>query len=297
MESLAFFILGAWWKAVLTATFFGLLGLYVLPFTLASGGAIALWTLRYGLRSGLVVALVAAGLVLAGAQVLPPRPGFPFPPALALYPPLLLMAELLRWTASQGMALTALAIYLMFYLLWIHWWTGDVVQFWDDWLKEAIRNVEGATLKGFYVEGTIRLFNGLVAFIYGVSTFVSLLLACWWRSLLFHPGEFKAEFLELRLPPLLLALFVGLMWFCGAALENRLLMSDLLIVGMGIYLFQGLAVLHGMQQQLRLRWYFLLPIYFGFWVMPPYVITGLALVGAIDAFVDFRRRFGEREEP
>ncbi len=296
MEGLALLILESWWRAVLATTFFGLLGLYVLPFTIASAAAAALYTLRYGIRSGLVVTLLSIGLMAALNGVLPERPGFPFPPVFALFPPLLLSAELLRRTASLGAALSALALYMALYLLWTHWSLGDVVQFWDRWLREAVKNVPGATVRGFYQEGTVRLFNGLVAVLYEVTTFVALLLARWWWSLVIEPGGFKREFLQLRTPPVLLALFVGLMWFVGSALEDRLLMSELFIVAMGTYMFQGLAALHGLKEIYGWRWYFLLPVYAAFWVMPSQIIPALALFGTADLFVDFRRRLGKREE-
>ncbi|KXJ41172.1 MAG: hypothetical protein AXA67_06395 [Methylothermaceae bacteria B42] len=294
MYEFAAFIMGARWRAVVLASLFALTGVYFVPMVILSAAVIALVTLRNGWLEGIVIFIAAAVVTLGIFMALPPRPGFPFPLAIVLWPPVMVAAEVLRRTYSQGFALLAVAAFMLAYVAVVHSLTGDVVAFWEQWLQQAVANVKGATVEGFKHDGTLRLFNGLVAMLYTASVVSALLLARWWQAILYNPGGFQKEFCQLRLPRSMLLGAVLLIWLAGTV--NKILMVDLLMVAMMIYLFQGLAVLHGMLVKQGLTGFLMVPVYGLLLFMPQYGVMGLALLGAIDTFIDFRRRI-EADKP
>jgi hypothetical protein len=295
VREIASFILASRWRAVLAAAGFGLGGVYFLPLILLSAAAVGLVTLRRGGWEGLLT--LGAASVLTGAMFwfLPPRPGFAFPLVFALWPPVWIGAMVLRYTSSQGASLTVMGVLTVIYVVAMHAITGGaVVDFWRSWLERAIANVPGATVEGFDYEGTLRLLNGLVAMIYGMSAFAALLLARWWQALLYYPGGFKSEFLALRTPRFLLPALIAGMWLAGYF--SQLVLADLVLVALAIYLFQGLAVVHAVISLRDLSGFWLALVYGLLVLIPQYGIVGLAWLGAIDSLFDLRSRMQADED-
>ncbi|MCX8048403.1 MAG: hypothetical protein N3A55_01920 [Methylohalobius sp.] len=290
MREIAAFIMAGRWRALIAAGGFGLLGVFFLPLLLLSAAAVGLVTLRRGAREGGITMLGAACLVGSAFWLLPARPGFAFPLVFALWPPVWVGALVLRHTFSQGVSLTVVGMLIWGYVAAMHALTGDVVGFWRAWLEQAIANVPGATVEGFDYEGTLRLMNGLVAMVYGLSVFASLLLARWWQAILYYPGGFQSEFCELRTPRWLLPVLVAVLWLAGY--WSRVLLADLLLSAMAVYLFQGLAVVHRIVSVRNLSGFWLVPPYGLLVLMPQYAVVGLALLGALDSLFDLRHRAG-----
>lgn len=295
MREIAAFIMASRWRGVAVAGVCGLLGVFFIPLILLSAATVGLVTLRRGGWEGVLVMAAAAIIVEGVFLLLPPRPGFPFPLVLALWPPVWIGALVLRYTFSQGLSLAVIGVWVLIYVAMMHVLTkGDVEGFWEAWLAQAIANVPGATVEGFRRDGTLRLMNGLVAMAYFASAIVSLLLARWWQAILYHPGGFHAEFCQLRLPRWLLPVLVGVIWLAGY--WSKILLADLMIVSMSIYLFQGLAVLHGIVSLRSLSSFWLVPAYALLVFLPQYAVIGLAFLGVVDSWLDFRRRAEVEED-
>lgn len=260
----------------------------VLPLGLLSAAALGLVALRKGWLEGVVIAAGAAAVVWVGWSMMEHRPGLDFPVVFAVWLPLLVCAESLRRTESQGLALIVTGVIVSGFVLGMHWVTGDVVAFWQSWLKRAVAAVPGATVQGFERDGTLRLMNGLVAVLYGFAMMFSLLCARWLQSLVYNPGGFGREFQRLRLPRLALPVIVGAIWASGSV--SQTLVADLLMVAIMMYFFVGLAVVHGLVTIRRLHWGWSAPPYVALAFAPQYALVGLALVGAADALIDFRAR-------
>ncbi len=286
MEEIAAFIMASRWRAMAVAAVCALIGDYFLPLIIVSAAVIALVTLRRGLWEGLLVLAGAGVLTWLGFMWLPPRPGFPFPLAFALWLPLLPVALVLRNTFSQGYALLTLWGLMVAYVGLTHALTGDVVAFWKHWLTLAVANVKGATVYGFEREGTLRLLNGLVAMLYTLCLFAALALARWWQALLYHPGGFGEEFYHLRLPRWLLPLAIALVW--GAGYLDQVLMVDLLLVGLAVYTIQGLAILHCLLDLQNASGLWMILVYGALLFLPQYAFIGVALLGAMDSLIDLR---------
>jgi hypothetical protein len=290
MREVAAFLMRSLWIAGLAAGFFGVLALRLPPFAILGSAVVALVALRRGWVYGLTVALLAGLLVGIAWGLLPARPGLAFPLVFALWPPLLIATETLRRTESQGLALLAVGLAVAGYVVAMHLAVGDVVAFWHEWLKRAVAAVPGATVKGFEENNTLRLMNGFLGVLYGLSLMVALLFGRWLQSLLYHPGGFGPEFRRLRLPRLVLLLAVAAVWAAGG--WNPILVADLFMAGLLMYFFVGLAVIHGVIAARGLPVGWTAPIYIALLYFPEMVLAGLALVGALDTFVDFRAQKG-----
>lgn len=290
MRDVAAFLMRSLAIAALAAGFFGILALRLPPFAILSSAVVALVALRRGWIFGLAVAAAAGILVGAAWFLLETKPGLAFPLVFALWPPLLIAAETLRRTESQGAALLAVGLTVATYVVAMHLVVGDVVAFWHEWLKRAVAAVPGATVKGFEENNTIRLMNGFLGMLFGLSLMVALLFGRWLQSLLYNPGGFGPEFRRLRLPRLLLPLAVAVVWVAGW--WNPILVADLFMAGILMYFFAGLAVIHGVIAIRGLPVGWTVPIYIALVYFPEMVLAGLALVGALDTFVNFRAQRG-----
>jgi hypothetical protein len=292
MRDVAVFLMGRLWIAGLAAGFFGILALGLAPFAILSSAVVALVALRRGWLYGLIVALFAGLLVGAAWWALEARPGLAFPLVFALWPPLLAATETLRRTESQGLALLVVGLTVVGYVVAMHLVVGDVVAFWHEWLKRAVAAVPGATVKGFEENNTIRLMNGFLGVLYGLSLMVALLFGRWLQSLVYNPGGFGPEFRRMRLPRLVLPVAVAVVWAAGW--WNPILVADLFMAGILMYFFVGLAVIHGVIAVRGLSSGWAVPVYIALVYFPEVVLAGLALVGALDAFVNFRAQGGRQ---
>lgn len=288
MRQLARFIMRGRIQAIGIAGLFGVVSIFVIPMGYVSGAALGLVALRKGDMEAVFVLAGAGILALLAEVVTPARPGLDFPLVVAIWLPVMVCSAVLRASRSQGMVLLTIGIFAALFVLGMHLIMGDVVAWWKQWLETVVSGVEGAALKGFEEDGTLRLMNGLVAVLYGFSLMITMILARWWQAILYNPGGFREEFHALRLPRMLLPAVVAVLLLAG--LVSKDLLSDLFMVCVMVYFFQGLAVMHAMTATRRFGWGGLAPIYAALFLFPQYVLVGLAILGALDGIVDFRTR-------
>lgn len=105
MQHFASLIVRNTWVAGAFTGAFGLMALRLPPFAIVSAGLLAFVALREGWRRGCLVMGLAGLLVSAGWLWLGSRPGLPFPLVFALWPPLLIMTQVLRSSGAPGRAL------------------------------------------------------------------------------------------------------------------------------------------------------------------------------------------------
>lgn len=291
MRELASLIMRSRLHAVFVAGVFGALSLVFLPAAFLSAAALGLIALRKGIANAFIIAMGASCLVAAGWWMVNLRPGLGFPIVLVLWIPVLVGCVVLRRSRTQGLALLTVASLCVLWVIAMHLMTGDVVAFWRNWLARAVSGVPGATVQGFERDGTLPLMNGLVAYFLGFSAMLSVLMARWMQSLLYYPGGFGEEFRRLCLPPVLAVMVIASLLAVSAF--SRVLLSDLFLIGLMMYLFVGLAVIHGILNKRRLSWVWAAPPYIAMAMMPQYAILGLAFLGAADGFARFRARVAD----
>lgn len=281
------------WVTGALAGLFAVFALRLPPFAILSSALVVMLTLREGWLKGVWV-MLTGGLIVATAWFWKgsPMPGLAFPLVCAFWPPLLVMAALLRRSrTSLGHCLLVTGIVMVAFVLLMHTLTGDVVGFWQEWLRRTLAAIPVAPkLKQVPETDTIHLINGFVGLIYGVSLFLSLLLGRWLHCLAEQSRDFGEEFRRLTVPIWILPLAVALIWAAG--LWDPVLLTDLLMVAILIYFFVGLAVIHGVIAVRGLPPVWLLPLYLMITFFPPEALATLALIGAIDPFIHFRDQQG-----
>ncbi|MBT3438038.1 MAG: hypothetical protein HOH02_12030 [Oceanospirillaceae bacterium] len=124
---------------------------------------------------------------------------------------------------------------------------------------------------------------------------LAILLACtvlarWWQSALFNPGGFQTEFHQLRLP----------VWLTGSlallvfGLSNIADMTQWLFILAIPLLFAGLALVHGLVEQMKLGRMWLIATYLGLLFSSALVFTLLALLATLDSLFGLRKRLPVR---
>ena len=147
---------------------------------------------------------------------------------------------------------------------------------------------------------------GGVAATWFMGTVVSLCLARYWAALIDRPGAFGEEFRRLRfgrwlllLVPVLLV--VGVLF--GGAKPNltiimwvtlSLLLAQLYLVGMVVFLIQGISVAHALVNEFSASSAWLVGFYLLLIFVAPQGATVVSVAGYADGWVDFRARVRAR---
>ncbi len=264
------------------------MSIYWLPLSLFSGAAAALVALRKGYIQAFYILAVSAVLILVSLMLSPAKPGFPFPVVFALWAPVLAGTWWLRATASQSDALMAVGAVCAVFVIGMYLAVGDVVAWWNEWIVSAMPGIRDQGSAEFGPIDDIRLANGFVAMLLGFGAMFAILFARWMQGSLFNPGGFAAEFAAIRIPrTVLVGILVVLL---AASAFNNQMMTDLFMVAIMIYFFQGLSVVHGIVIRRRLNRNWLVVPYLGLVFLPQFLIPALAILGVVDSFLDFRSR-------
>ncbi len=302
MRALAKFVMSRRIQAVLVAVGFALLGLLLPPASYLSGAAVALVTLRRGAREGVLIiaGATAAAAVLAGLVLGDTVPALVF--VLGMWLPLWLLAIVWRNTVSLAWTLQAAAGIGVLTVVLMHLVLQDPAAWWRA-LLEALRPAmeqagvfaDGAAMEGA-LDAAARLMTGLMAAALVFSLMISLFIARWWQAALYNPGGFRQEFHALRADRRIAAVLVVVLLL---SLVDRgvigALATDLAMVGVVLYLFQGLALIHGMVAAFRANIFWLVGLYALMVLASPQMVLLLSAMGFADTWFDFRAHFPKAE--
>lgn len=262
-----------------------------------SGAAIALVTLRLGVRAGLEViagSAVAVGLFTA---VVSNNPFFGLGFVFVLWLPVLALAVNLRRTANQGRMVLLAALFGITLIIGFHVATQDPAAWWNAMLVEAMQvagtQTGAISMDMALLEEVSGLMTGVMAALLCLTLILSVLLGRWWQAILYNPGGFRSEFQTLRL---------GLRSSIGAVALMLISMlgeggassiaSDILLLGVALFALQGVAIVHSLvaKKGAGIGWLIgmyvlvLLPV-----TMTQTILT-LAVAGFIDNGFDFRAK-------
>ncbi|MFP6781982.1 MAG: hypothetical protein VCB59_09830, partial [Gammaproteobacteria bacterium] len=248
MRAVAKFAMRSPIAASISAAAYALFALFFAPFMIVSGAIVGLATLRHGVGLGARVtgsALLITGIAYYSLLV---TPGVVL--LLATWIPLMFAAQILRTTENQGLALSICAICAGFYTVIVRFAVPDVGDHWATRLRTLGNTVkeQGGT---FFSDAEIEQISGVMheSTIVVVSLFwiCSLLVSRWWQSELYNAGGFGTEFRDLVIPkPLsvVAAIIAGMALVQLSSGEAHGLASDLLVVLVVLFAFQGLALIH-----------------------------------------------------
>lgn len=297
MQSIVDFILKGRIQAALITSLAAVISFYA-PFSaLISSAAIGLVTLRKGWVEAITVIAISAIPVAFMLQADLGRTAIAIPLLFFLSFPTVLINYLLDRFHSQGVAILAAALVSISFVLLLRLTFQDIDLFWSEWLGNTVKYVKGATVSGFSREGSLPFVTGLIASTLTICMILTALVSRWLQSGCFNPGGFYKEFQALRIPK-------GATWFTLATLLGYLslsygegnLLSELLMISVIAYTFQGLAMLHGATKTVELPRMWLLIAYLSLFLLPRFTMVMLALIGIADSHFDFRNWKSNKKE-
>lgn len=286
--------------AVLTASAL-LVGIALPPFAWLSAAMMALVMLSAGPAGALRVAVPALVISVAGGWLAIGSPYVPALTALASWLPVLLVAGVLRTTTRLDLALAAAAVVGWVIVLSVHAVAGDPAALWQGLLEGMIPaermapDFDTDPARVAELIGRVApLMTGLVAASTVASCITALFLARWWQAALYNPGGFRGEFHQLRLGQAAAMVTAALMAL--SALTEAPLVFGLALVAGVVYLFQGLAVVHGLVAARGMHLGWLVGMYVLGVVLFLQMALALIIIGIVDAWVDLRRRAGQTSD-
>ncbi len=289
-------------QAAMGAVVTAMLALLITPFSVVSTGLVVLATLRNGPREGfLVVMLSTLALTVLGMLVfrMPLELGglglMLWVPAWALASALGRSGSLMK--ALETAALAGFVVVGLQYLI-----LGDPAAFWAELLQEYLGQaldpeVVSESDQHKVLEMLAGWMPGGIAASWLLSMAFALMFGRWGQAVLDGSGGFGREFRGLRasrswlfLLPVLLGLsLIG---------EGPNITGQLYLVGIVLFLLQGLAVAHGLVAATGASPGWLFGVYFLMFVGLPHSVTAVAAAGYADGWLDFRAKVrGTRQPP
>lgn len=205
-----------------------------------------------------------------------------------------MFAIVLRKHGSWRLVLELAVLFGFIAVVGVHVFLGDVHGWWANHLSIYVGEVSKVTSWKLSASDTQQLIHrlapiatGVTAFVILFGTWLLLFLARWWQTVLFHPGELRKEFLQVRMGRgLAVILVVG---FIGVWLKLSFII-DFLPVLLLPFMIGGLSVLHFLVSIKKGLFLLLILMYIGLFFLPFFVVLLLSSAGYFDAWFDFRKR-------
>ncbi len=295
MRFLADFVMRGRFQATAMVGFLGILSWLLPPVSLVSLALLGLVTLRQGGRAGAEVAILATlGLALVALT------GDLWKPALGVvllgWLPIWLLGLWLRTGGSLGLAVHGTL--LMTVGLWLGFliWTGGETT----WLAEQLEPLRQALVTSErlgeedsrWVVGQMLLWlPGMMAGAFFLQLTLSLFLARSLQALLYNPGGFQEEFVNLRATPWMSGVYLPLaLLSLGLGADAPDWVRALWLLTVPLFLMAGLAMLHYLVSRARLHAAWLVVIYGLLMTVPLPTLMIVSGVGLADSWVNFRGR-------
>lgn len=296
MKAFAAWVMKGRMQAVIAATVLAVLALLITPLAVFSAAVIVLTVLRQGWREGaLVVGSSLAAITGLGGLL------FQMPLATLmiggmLWLPAAVLGGVLGRTGSLRLAIEAAVIGAGLIVAAQYVLMPDPAAFWADALNEFIvQRVDPAALEGANLGALVELMAGWMvgglAATWLLGSVVSLVMARYWAALLDRPGAFGEEFRQLRFGRWLL-LLVPVLLVVGVLMTGGKpsLIGQLYLVGMVVFLVQGISVAHGLVAEFGASPAWLVGLYLLLVFVAPQGATMVALAGYVDGWLNFRAR-------
>ncbi len=299
MRAVASFAMRRRSNAIMVAVVFAMFAILLPPVAYLGSATVGLVTLRQGPRPGLWVILGSfLGVALLGLLIFEnAAPALFF--LLFLWLPLWLIAWLLRSTASQPLALEGAALLGALALVGAYLVIGDPAPMWRGALEAIVKPaLEQAGMESdtaavqAALDQVAGLMNGVLAASLFLSLVLSLLVARWWQAQLYNPGGFAQEFHTLRFHKSVGGVAIAVLvaaWLLPG--EPGHFAVDLSLTVLVLYLFQGLAAVHGLVAISGANYGWLVALYAFMFFALPQMLMLLAAVGLADVWLNFRTRF------
>ena len=305
MKRLAAFVISGYGQAVFCVVMFTGLAFVIPVASIFSGATLGLSVFRFGFQRTLFI-IAAAALVLLGISLISAHfstvslyTGSVWGFVVVQWLPVAALAQLVRTTKSLSLLLQSCAVLAVLTVLGIFVFVPDSAAMWAEVLHWAIQDETSASFESSpelaeqYNNVLLELMTGFVVSAILLIWIVSVLLACWWQSLLIEPGSFKKSFVAIELSKVAAAL--GLAGLAIATLSENSTVIEIVIVLMTVFLFQGIAAAHFLLSRQNGRKVFLFLFYAAFVLLPvlPVLPSLVGIFGMLESFMNLRGRSGQ----
>jgi len=297
---MASFIMAGRMQAAIFVVLSTLISLVLSPLIVFSNAAIALITLRKGWQQGILYALLASVTLVVVSILLQQQASSGLIAGVATWLPMVLIASALAVTNSWGKTLQLTLLLGTAGVLLFHLTHPDVNAFWKPVLEQVkpllLKTQQTYQLSESKIDEIINnaayWMTGIFAAVFAVIATLSLIIARNWQALLYNPGGFGEEFRQIAIgKQASIAFIVGI---AIAVITANHLIIELIMVGVAVFMFQGLSLAHSIvkQREMNVRW--LVGLYVLMFLLLIQMIVLLATFGLVDNFADFRRKIANR---
>jgi len=296
---MASFIMAGRMQAAIFVIASTLISLLLPPMIVFSNAAIALITLRKGWQQGVIFTLLATITLILISVILQKSAGSGVIAGLITWLPMVLLASALAITRSWAKTLLLILAFSAIGVLLFHLIHPDASAYWKPMLEQMkpfLLKVQQANQTsgniGKSIDETINnaanWMTGAFAAALAIISILSLIIARNWQAQLYNPGGFGEEFRQIHIgKQASIALVVAIVI---AVLSSNQLIVELIMVGIAIFLFQGLSLAHAMVKKRGMNTRWLIGLYILMVLLPIQMIVLLATFGIIDNFADFRAK-------
>ncbi|NOX43102.1 MAG: hypothetical protein GXP19_05125 [Gammaproteobacteria bacterium] len=288
-------------QAVLITVVFGVFSLIIFPFSLLSGAAIGLVTLRQGMKQGAIVvisAIVATALI---AFISLGEPFFAIGFAAIVWIPIWLLAAILRYTISLQKTLLFSVLFGWLTIIITYsvlddpaaWWYESVI---DPWFTPVLNQPEVGDeqrqLVQTFMKESAEVMTGALAVFIMYYHLLMLIIARWWQSMLYNPGGFRSEFCSLNLGKALTLTLLGFGAVTMLATGNvSTIAGHFAVVVFALFTLQGLAIIHSVVEKLSASTSWLVAAYIFLYFIWQFV----ALAGLLDNWLNLRNYVNKKK--
>lgn len=278
-------------QAIIAASTLALFSLKFPPISILSLAAVALVTLRLGAVEGIYLQ-IGAGMAAAllGFFALD-NYQFALLYALLLWLPVWLIAVILRVSRQLSMAVEVAVFIGMLGVAGFYLFVGDPPTLWAGFLEVMVKQTSApvADMQD-WIDNFSRYMTGMFAAGAVFSLLFGLFLGRWWQALLFNPGGFKQEFLQLNTSPKLAIssiVVLAVAFFAGGTVSE--VAWNMVILLFVLYTVTGTSVLHVVFAQTKMSRY-AVPMFYITLFLLPQVLPPVAVIGLIDAWLNIRKK-------
>ena len=276
-----------------------LISLMLPPLIVFCNAAIALITLRKGWQQGIIFTLLATATLVFISIAVKQNAGSGVIAGLVNWLPMVLLASTLAMTQSWDKTLLLISALSAAGVLLFHLINPDAQAFWQPMLeqmKPMLQNMQtsqNADKLDEAINNAASWMTGTFAAALVIITILSLIIARSWQAQLYNPGGFGKEFRQIRLgKQTSMALIVAI---AVALLSGKQIIIELIMVGLAVFMFQGLSLAHALVKQRGMNTRWLVGLYILMVLLPVQMIVLLATFGIIDNFSDFRQKLLNKE--
>jgi len=297
---MASFIMAGRIQAAIFVVLSTLISLVLSPLIVFSNAAIALITLRKGWQQGILYALLASVTLVVVSILLQQQASSGLVAGLATWLPMVLLSSALAVTNSWGKTLQLTLLLGTAGVLLFHLMYPDANAFWKPVLEQVkpllLKTQQTYQLSESNIDEIINnaahWMTGTFAAAFAIIATLSLIIARNWQALLYNPGGFGEEFRQIRIgKQASIAFIVGI---AIAVVTANHLIIELIMVGVAVFMFQGLSLAHSIvkQREMNVRW--LVGLYVLMFLLLIQMIVLLATFGLVDNFADFRQKIAKK---